>query len=89
MNGKTIGIIVLAVAVLLVIIGIRGTQNAIFPFLPNFASSSSSSDKLPPTATPGSGTPGTPSAGQGTPGGCPKGYHSVVVGGRYPTCQKD
>ena len=36
MNGKSIGVIVLIVAVLLVIIGIRGSQNAIFPFLPNF-----------------------------------------------------
>lgn len=52
MNGKTIGVIVLIAAVLLVIIGIRGTQNAIFPFLPSFGSST------PPKETGQLGTTG-------------------------------
>lgn len=73
------GIIILGIAAFLLIMGIKGTQHQLFPQI--FGAPTQSSDQTPNTVT-----PGTSGTGAGTPGGCPPGFHSVVIGGRYPSC---
>ena len=81
MNGHVgAGIIILGVAAFLFIMGVKGTQHQLFPQIFG-APSQNTSDQTPNTVP-----PGTSGTGAGTPGGCPPGFHSVVIGGRFPGC---